>query len=139
MTRTLIDKERNIFKDDFGRSICVENKDFWQYCKKKNITLAEIQRLSMAKKREFFLHWKHGLTDPHVNEEIESSEWASYGSEMNTPEDKLDPYFKERIIAWRNFEKYCLSIKQQIGLAPGGHPEPINMTRTVPADRNWQD
>ena len=130
-----------ILKDSINRVICRENKDFWAYCKSKTITLNEIQRMSMSKRREFFLHWKHGLNDPAANEEIENSEWASYGSEINTPEDKLESYFKDRILSWRKFEAYCLTIKQAIGLVPGGHPEPLNYKKTnvsVP-EKNWQD
>ena len=100
--------------DSLIRPVFTEYKDFWGYCRKKNISLNEIQRLSMPKRREFFLHWKHGLTDPHVNEEIESSEFSSYGSNINKPEDDLDPYFRDRILSWRKFDKYCYEIKQKL-------------------------
>ena len=136
MARTTVPHVKDLYIDDQGRYIFIEKKDFWGYCKSKNISLAEILRMSIAKRKEFFLHWKHGLTDPHVNEEIENSEWACYGSEMETLEDKLDSYFKERIISWRNFEKYCYPIKQTIGLVGSNHPAPINMERQ---DKNWQD
>ncbi len=114
MSRVLIDKKNNVFKDDFGRAICVENKDFLQYCNKKNMTIADLLKLSPTKREEFFLKWKHGLNDPHVNKEIEYAVMAEYHKDLHMQIADIDPYFQDSVINRRAFESYCAVIKKQL-------------------------
>lgn len=120
--------ESNV-KDEFGRSICVQNKDFWKYVENKKrrgnfMTKQDLLKLDPQERENFFIKWKHGMTDMNVNWEFEYSLIQFLRNFKDVPLDAIDPYFRQSVIDRRSFEEYCEKIKSEIGLYSGRREVP---------------
>lgn len=118
--------ERNV-KDDFGRAICYQNKDFWKYVETKRhkgqiMTKQDVFKLTHQERESFFMKWKHGMTDMNVNWEFEYSLLQFLRNFRDVSIDAIDPYFRQAVIDRRIFEEYCDKIKGEIGLWTGKKP-----------------
>lgn len=112
-----------ITKDEFGRLICTQYKDFWAYVEKKKMVKNDLFKLNAERREEFFMKWKHGSNDINSNWEFEHSLRYFLKSFQDMPVDDIDPYFRASVIVRRKFEEYCDIIKAEIGLWNGKKPE----------------
>lgn len=108
-------------KDELGRIICTQYKDFWAYVATKKYagkewTKQEVLKLSPERREEFFMKWKHGMNDMNTNWEFEYSTRTFLKNFHDMPLDQIDPYFRYSIKVKREFEEYCEKIKGEIGL-----------------------
>lgn len=109
--------EKNTYKDNEGRVIFVEKKDFWKYVESRHLSQKDVLNLSPDNKLKFFLKWKHGFTDSRINEEIEFTKESLSFRDKHVPLDQIDPSMRQWIKNEREFNSYCQSIKSQIGLS----------------------
>lgn len=105
-----------IVKNEKGAAIAVQYKDFWAYAARKKETIDSIRKMKADKREEFFLRWKHGMTEHSTNCDFEVAIKQSLKQFEGMPLDELDPYFRRSIELKRKFEEYCNLIKSQIGL-----------------------
>lgn len=108
-----------------GYDVGIDKKDFWDYILSKGLSREKISGLSFKLKNEFFLKWKHGLSDAHANEEIEATKQMLYHRDKNIPLENVPIGWREWIKKEREFETYCMSIKSQIGIFEKSKPKEI--------------
>lgn len=111
--------EESTTKDNFGRDICTQNKDFWAYLSRKRMTREDVLKLKPEQREIFFMKWKHGLNDMNVNWEFEYSLRGFIKSFKDVPLEQIEPSFRDIVKTRREFETYCDSIKNQISLWTG--------------------
>lgn len=110
--------------DEIGRCIVTQYKDFWAYVEKKKTTKQELLKLNPERREDFFMKWKHGMTDMNTNWEFEYSLRVFLKSFNDMPLDAIDPYFRQSVKVKRGFEEYCEKIKAEIGLYSGRREVP---------------
>lgn len=120
-----------IEKDEIGRIICTQYKNFWFYVDKKKLTKADLLKMKSERREEFFMKWKHGMNDPNTNWEFEYALRAFLKSFQNDQDSIIDPYFKDSVIVRRKFEEYCDSIKREINLWAGNQIVPDEVKQLV--------
>lgn len=97
----------------------VHYKDFWAYVERKKLTRQDIQKMKADKREDFFLKWKHGMSDPNTNWEFEYSLRSFLKNFKDTSLDQIDPTFRTAVKLRREFEDYCDKTKMEIGLRVG--------------------
>lgn len=110
---------------------CVQYKDFWAYVEKKRTTKLELLKLKPERREEFFMKWKHGMSDMNTNWEFEYTLRAFLRSFKDTPLDAIDPHFRTAVKIRREFDSYCDSIKHQLGLWTGKKDMPEEVKRLL--------
>lgn len=118
-------------KDDFGRVTCYQYKDFWAYVDKKKKTKADLFKMRTEQREDFFMAWKHGMTDMNVNWEFEYALRHFLRNFQDIPVDTIDPYFMDAVLDRRKFEEYCEKIKNEIGLWSGKREVPSEVKNLV--------
>lgn len=108
-----------ITKNELGYTTAIQYKDFWAYIEKKKMTRHDILKLKSEKREDFFMKWKHGMSDMNTNWEFEYSLRAFLRNFKELDLNDIDPYFKNSVKIRREFDSYCDSIKHQIGLWTG--------------------
>lgn len=106
-------------KDSFGAVTCIQYKDFWAYVESKKMTREDIMKLKVERREEFFIKWKHGMTDQALNWEFEYSLRAFLKNFQNMSIEEVAPAFQDSLRIKREFDSYCDSIKQSIGIWTG--------------------
>lgn len=118
-------------KDEVGRIVCIQYKDFWAYVERKKMTKADLLKMKSDKREDFFIKWKHGMDDINTNWEFEYSLRSFLKNFKDIDLSDIDPYFKESVKIRREFDSYCESIKQQIGLWTGKKEVPPEVQKIL--------
>lgn len=108
-------KESTII-DQKGTRYAVHNKDFYAYLQKKDLKLEDVIKMTPQQKEQFFLRWKHGMTDLNTNRDFEYTLQMFIKNFEGMALEAVDPYFQESLRSRREFEQYCELIKTQIRL-----------------------
>lgn len=111
----------------------VHVKDFWAYVEKKKLTRDALLKLKADKREEFFMRWKHGMTDMNSNWEFEYSCRTFLRNFHGLDLNDVDPYFRSSLKIKREFDSYCDAIKIQIGLWSGKREVPPEVQEVVDA------
>src|SRR5258708_4762146 len=105
-----------ITTNQYGAVTFTQHKEFWTYVNKKGVQREDIMKLSNEKKLEFFLKWKHGMSNPAANEELEETKIGLYYRDRDIAMDKIPLPWQDWVKSERDFESYCYQIKQELGL-----------------------
>lgn len=89
---------------------------FDHYLIKKTMTAFEISKLSIPRRKEFFLRWKWGSEDPQSNNECESTRQGFVSDLLRMEISAMPLTEREYFSRLLKFEDYCRQIKERIDL-----------------------
>lgn len=134
MTQQAAQAVREVFmKDEFGSNVCIQYKDFLAYLIKKKMTREDVLKLKSDARENFFMKWKHGMSDMNTNWEFEYTLRSFLKNFKNVPLDEIEPSYRMIVKGRIEFEDYCDSIKNQINLWSGKREVPAEVQQVVDA------